>query len=109
MYFQNFPKVEYDVNGDGIKNTITDITRRVRMKDTSLLNSVNFDFYDVPDGATPESVAYDVYGDAEYHWIVLIANNIRDVYTDWPMSVNRFEEFVKSKYDNVDDIHHYEI
>jgi len=109
MYFKKFPKIEYDVRGDGITTTMTDITRRARLNNSTLLNYVNFDFYDVPDGETPESLAHKYYGDANLHWIILLANNIRDIYTDWPMSVERFEQFVKSKYTDVNAIHHYEV
>ena len=38
-----------------------------------------------------------------------MVNNINDIYTDWPMSVTRLERYTKSKYDNIDAIHHYEI
>ncbi len=107
MYFRKFPKFEYDAYDNGASVQMTDITRRVRFRTNALLNSVSFDFYDVTDGETPEMVAHKIYGDTKYHWIVLVANNIRDVYTDWPMSVERFEKFVHSKYDNVDDIQHY--
>ena len=31
-----------------------------------------------------------------------------DSYEDWPMSIQRFEQFVKDKYDNPAGIHHYE-
>jgi hypothetical protein len=37
-----------------------------------------------------------------------MTNDIIDVYTDWPMSVKRFEDYVKSKYDDINGIHHYE-
>lgn len=109
MYFRKFPKIQYDVKGDGVSYTMTDITRRMKFRPESLKNFVTFDFYDVIDGDTPESVAQDYYGDVQLHWVVLIANNIRDVYTDWPMSVDRFESFVKSKYTDVNAIHHYEV
>lgn len=108
MYFRKFPKINIDVKGDGKLSTLTDITRRVKFKTNALLNSVTFDYYDVNSGDTPEMIAHKVYGDVKYHWIVLVSNNIKDVYTDWPMSVTRFERYVHSKYDNVDDIHHYE-
>lgn len=108
MYFRKFPTVLVDVKGNNNPVMMTDITRRINFANSTLENYVNFDFYDVPDGSTPEQIAFDYYGDSTLHWVVLIANNIKDVYTDWPMSVDRFEKFVKSKYSNVDEIHHYE-
>ena len=108
-YFNKFPTVEYDIRGDGITTTMTDITRRVRVSSKAKLSTVEYDYYDVIDGQTPEFIADRYYGDVGLHWLVLMTNDIIDVYNDWPMSVQRFENYVKAKYDDVDGIHHYEI
>jgi len=107
-YFKQFPKVLYDVRGNGVQQTMTDITRRVRFKDYMKRNYVNFDFYDVKSGETPEYIANEFYGEPELHWVILLTNDILDFYTDWPMTTDQFERYVKSKYDDIDAIHHYE-
>lgn len=107
-YFKHFPKVQYDVNGDGVTQTMTNITKRVRFLDYVKTNYVNFDYYDVKSGETPEYIANEFYGDPELHWVILMANDIIDYYTDWPMSVTQFESYVYSKYDDVNGVHHYE-
>jgi len=108
-YFNKFPTTPYDVKGDNVIRTLTDITRRVRLSTKARLSIVEFDFYDVVDGQTPEFVADRYYGDVGLHWLILITNDIIDVYHDWPMSTKRFEDYVYSKYDNdVNGIHHYE-
>ena len=106
-YFRQFPKIDYDVRGTGVSQKMTDITRRVRFRDYMKRNFVVFDYYDVKSGETPEYIANEFYGDPELHWIILMTNNIVDYYTDWPMKTNQFENFVKSKYDDVNGIHHY--
>jgi len=68
-----------------------------------------FDTYDVKNGESPESIAFKLYSNSELHWVVMLVNNITDRYHDWPMSEAQFLQFVNDKYDNVDDIHHYEI
>ena len=88
---------------------VTDITRRVRFFDMVKSNNVTYDFYDVKSGETPEFVANEFYGDPLLHWIVLLTNDIQNVYDSWPMAVQQFESYVHAKYDNVDGIHHYEI
>jgi len=108
-YFNKYPTVQYDVLGDGVLRTMTDITRKVRLSENARLSAVEFDFYDVVSGQTPEFVAHKYYGDVGLHWLILLTNNIVDVYNDWPMGVKQFEDFVHSKYDNVNDIHHYEV
>jgi hypothetical protein len=108
MYFKKFPKIKYDVNGDGRTIEMTNLTKRVKLLDYSLKNLVSFDYYDVRDNETPEGIAYTYYGDANKHWLVLLANDIVDFYSDWPMSVTQFESYVHSKYDDVNEVHHYE-
>lgn len=107
-YFSQFPKVSYDVRGDGNPQQMINITKRVRFRDYMKTNFVTYDFYDVKSGETPEYIANEFYGDPELHWVVLLANDIIDYYNEWPMTVPQFETYVKSKYDNVDGIHHYE-
>lgn len=108
-FFRAFPKIKYDVKGDGVYYTMTNLMRRIKIQDKVKENTIAFDFYDVQDGDTPEIVAYYYYQDVKLHWLVLLANNIIDVYTQWPMSVPRFEQYVYEKYDDVNAIHHYEI
>jgi hypothetical protein len=108
-FFSKFPKVNADVRGDGTYQQLVDITRRVRFREQAKLDLAEYDFYDVKDGETPEYVANVYYGDPEYHWVVLLANDIHDYYRDWPQSQAEFEECIRERYDNVDDIHHYEI
>jgi hypothetical protein len=107
MYFNKFPTVPIDA-GDGVIRRMTDLTRRVRLLDIAKVNYVSFDYYDVKSGETPEYIAWQYYGDAELHWVVLLANDIVDYYNQWPMSVPVFERYVASKYDDVNGIHHYE-
>jgi len=109
MYFTNFPKVAYDVRGTNIPQLMTDITRRVAMTVNTKKNLQLLDYYDVRDGETPEYIADKYYGNVELHWLILITNDIVDYYSQWPLGVNAFEEFVYNKYENVDAIHHYEV
>lgn len=108
-FFRAFPKIQYDVKGDGVNYTMTNLMRRIKIQDKVKENIVAFDFYDVQDGDTPEMVAYYYYQNVKLHWLVLLANDITDVYTQWPMSVPRFEQYVYDKYDDVTAVHHYEI
>ena len=107
-YFSHFPKVSYDVRGDGNTQQMINITKRVRFRDYMKTNNVTYDFYDVKSGETPEYIANEFYGDPELHWVVLLVNDIIDYYNEWPMTVPQFETYVKSKYDDVDRSHHHE-
>ena len=108
-YFEKFPKIYYDANADGKYKVMTDIISRVKLVDSVKQNIINFDYYNVKDGETPEMIAHKYYDDPELHWTILVVNDVIDYYTQWPMSVQKFEEFMKDKYENPQGIHHYEI
>ena len=108
-YFEILPKIYYDSKGDGKYDLLTNIMTRVKLRDDVQDDIFAYDYYDVQDGETPEIIAHKYYDDPELHWTIMIANNITDYYSEWPMSVQRFEEYVNDKYDNPAGVHHYEI
>ena len=82
---------------------------RVKLR-TDIKNDIyTYDYYNVVDGESPEIIAFKYYDNSEYHWTILVANDIIDYYEQWPMSTQKFEEFVKEKYENPQAVHHYEI
>jgi len=108
-YFDMFPNIYYDAKGDGKFTIQKNLLSRLKLVDKVKENILGFDYYDVKDGETPEMIAHKYYGNVGYHWTILLVNDIVDYYEDWPMSVQKFEAFVKEKYTNPQAIHHYEI
>ena len=108
-YFDMFPNIYYSAKGDGKYTIMKDIMSRVKLVAGVKENILGFDYYDVQDGETPEMIAHKYYGDVNLHWTILVANDIVDYYEDWPMSTQKFEQFMFDKYDNPQGIHHYEI
>ena len=108
-YFNQFPIVKYNLTGvNSNTKEVTDIWRNVKVRSKIANNVALFDRFDVPEGDSPETVAYKVYGDQEYFWVVCIMNNIVNRYYDWPLDEYNFQQYVKDKYDNPAGIHHYE-
>jgi len=107
-YFNQFEKGFYDIKGDGNEKLVTDLLTRVKVR-AGVINELSlYDLYDVPSGDTPEDVAFYHFGDAQLHFVVLLTNNITDVYHEWPMDDITFEKYVNDKYTNPDAVHHYE-
>jgi hypothetical protein len=102
-YFQSFPKVMYDYSTD--KNTIsyilTDITKNVRFRKEILANVSLFETYDIIDGETPEIIAEKVYGNPNYHWIVMLANQTYNWIEDYPLTDLELDEYIVSKYGSI--------
>jgi len=108
-YFEKFPKILYDIDNTKNYKLVTDILRRVKVKESIRDNVELFDKYDVDSGDSPETIAYKIYGSVRYYYVILLLNNIKDRYYDWPLSYQAFESYVKDKYANPSGIHHYEI
>ena len=109
MYFNDFPQIKYDCTGNGNFTTIQDIMTRIKVRDYIKNNGSIFAKYSVPDGETPEMVAFFLYKDVAYHWIILLFNQIINTYYDWPLSTRNFQRFVSNKYSNPDAVNHYEV
>ena len=109
MYFSLFPKIFYDAVGNGDDKIVTHLLKRVALHSKARSVTALYDTYDVRNGETPEMIAHKYYDDVEYHWIVLLVNNITDRYHQWPMNTRQFLSHLAERYDNVNATHHYEI
>ena len=109
MYFNFFPTVDYVNVGQSNSKTVTNILKRAAIREVIKDNLAIYTKYIIRSGETPESVAFNVYGDAELHWVILLTNDIYDRYHQWPMNVNQFLSYVNEKYTNPNATHHYEI
>jgi hypothetical protein len=100
MYFKEFPKFLYDFqyNGNTKTSIVTDITRNVRFRKEVLANVGLYDEYDIVDGETPEIIAEKVYGNPEYHWIIMLANERYDYISDFPLDSTSLISHTTQKY-----------
>ena len=109
MYFHNFPTTSYDPTGSGFTNQIQDILIRVKVRDWIKNNGALFSKYIITEGDRPEIVAFKLYGDVQYAWVVLLFNKIINNYYGWPLGRRNFDAYVNEKYTNPYGINHYEI
>jgi hypothetical protein len=82
---------------------------RVKVRSKVLDESTLYDLYDIPEGETPEMTALKHFGNSQYHWVILLTNDITDRYYGWPLTTYEFENYMTEKYTNPDGVHHYEI
>lgn len=109
MFFSKFPLLAYTLDNNNTYQIIPDILRRIKFADQLKNNDTFFDKYDVRDGDTPEILADKFYGDSNFHWVILMVNDIIDPRFEWPMNFNMLNEYCKGKYGEnaVYQIHHY--
>lgn len=96
-YFSNFPYVAYEFP-DGVTRNFKDISRRVAFVEAYSNLSQEMETYNIKEGDTPETLAHDFYGDVNLHWVIMMANNILNVYKDWPRSSVQFDNYMAEKY-----------
>ena len=115
MYFNSIPKIFYDSEDTKNPKIVTNLLRRVGVRDKVKVNTALFDTYKVKEGESPEIIAHKLYGDTELHWVIMLVNNVLDRYHDWPMSTPQFNQYIADKYVDSDgestasDVQHYEI
>ena len=98
-YFNYFPKTFYTSNNDvnGVE-AITNIISRFAFDSQLKENTSAFYPYQVQDSDTPEIIADKYYGNVEYHWVVLLFNNIIDPQFDWPLKNDTLIDYIDKKY-----------
>ena len=115
-YFKQLPNFDYisrinerRSNRDYLE--VKNLFRRPIIREDIFTDFMSFTKYKIEGDERPDQVAYNVYGDEDLDWIVLLANNIINVRDEWPMSQGDFNNYLSEKYGDtggVDLIKHYE-
>ena len=100
MYFDNFEKIYYDfeINGKTQKSVMMNIMKNVRIRKEVLSNITLYDQYIIRDGESPELIAEKVYGRPDYHWAILLANDMYDYLNDFPLAERSMPKMIDDKY-----------
>jgi len=114
-YFRELPDIEYqspfaDSNSSQNYVRAKNLFRRVKLRD-DLTNvfTLFFNKYQIPEGARPDIVAEEVYGRADYDWIVLMTAGIVNVRDEWPLSNRDLYRYAENIYGTqLNAVHHYE-
>ena len=113
-YFTNLPLINYDINKNKPSTSVraVDIFRRNTIREKVLNNLLTYYPYYVQPGERPDTLADQYYGSVDYMWLILFANDIMDVYHEWPLFGKDFNNFIVKKYGSVlsasNTVHHYE-
>ena len=116
-YFRNLSEFDYVNRTEGGKNSgdyirVKNLFKKGVLREDIFQNLSFFTKYIIRGDDRPDTVANEVYGDSTLDWVVLLANNITNIQSEWPMSQADFNTFITEKYDNetviYSGIHHYE-
>ena len=59
-----------------------------------------FDEYIVANGERPEDIAFKLYKNPFYNWVLLVINDITNYHEQWPKSTSQLQEYCADKYEN---------
>ena len=114
-YFREIPNLEYQSPfSNRISNssyvTAKNLFRRMKIRDDLQNIFTVFDKYEIMEGARPDTVAEELFGNSELDWVVLLTAGIINVRDEWPLSNQDLYEFTENKYGfvNINNVHHYE-
>ena len=102
-YFRELPNLRYpsflpnktsSLDFVDVKN----IFRRAKMRDDLQNNFTLFNKYQIPMGARPDTVAEDLYGSAQFDWVVLTVAGIINVRNEWPLNPKDLFDYSFDKY-----------
>lgn len=96
-YFKQFPYISYQFP-DNKERLFKNLSIRPAVVDELLGDATNLQLYYVQSGETPETIAFDVYGDESMNWVIMLTNNVMNLYTDWPMSDEMLKDYIYEKY-----------
>lgn len=99
------PMVEYQTSNT--KVVMSDLSRRVGLFEQLKSNPRFYVEYTVQDGETAESIADRYYDNVDYDFLIYLMNEMYNPLEDWPMSYSDLLSYARSKYDDVNTVHHY--
>ena len=115
-YFSRIPDFEYvsllpDAKiSDYIQ--VKNLFKKGFIREDIFQDTTFFTKYTINGDDRPDNVAFKVYGDSTFDWIVLQSNNIINIQTEWPLSQNDFDRYALDKYGDYNTlfngVHHYE-
>jgi hypothetical protein len=114
-YFRELPDVDYQsFLSDTISSKdylrVKNLFRRNKLRDDLQNVFTLFNKYQIVEGARPDTVANEFYGNSELDWVVLMTAGIVNVRDEWPLSNQDLHNYSVKKYglENLYNIHHYE-
>jgi hypothetical protein len=114
-YFRELPNIEYQsFLSDAVSSqdylTVKNLFRRNKLRDDLQNDFTLFEKYEIMQGARPDTVAEEFYGQAELDWVVLLTAGIINVRDEWPLSNYDLYRYIEKKYgiEDLNSNHHFE-
>ena len=101
FYFDDFPKVSYDIKKNGKVENVTNIM--LRYKFNAVIKNFVSPYYDytIEDGDRADIIAFNAYDDYTLDWLIYMVNDIIDPNFDWPLTQRTLQAYISEKYGSI--------
>lgn len=115
-YFNKVPNFDYISRLPNAKLSdyvrVKNLFKRAKLREDIFKELAFFERYTIEGDDRPDNVAFKIYDDSTFDWVVLVSNNIINIQSEWPLPQRDFDRFLLDKYGDYDTlyngIHHYE-
>jgi hypothetical protein len=116
-YFRQVPNFEYVSRNPDEKNLsdyvpVKNLFKKGKLREDIFQDLSFFEKYQIIGDERPDNVAFKFYNDSTLDWVILLSNNILNIYSEWPMTQRTFDKVMLEKYGSYNNlyngIHHYE-
>jgi hypothetical protein len=115
-YFNKVPNFDYISRLPNAKLSdyvrVKNFFKRAKLREDIFKELAFFERYTIEGDDRPDNVAFKIYDDSTFDWVVLVSNNIINIQSEWPLPQRDFDRFLLDKYGDYDTlyngIHHYE-
>jgi hypothetical protein len=99
--FSYYPIIQYRTSEfDNL--SVVDITVRTKINEyIRRIAGVGIRDYQIVNGDRPDVVSNKVYGKPQYAYIVLLVNEIHNIYDEWPRDSTAFRNYIIEKYQSL--------
>ena len=107
--YQSFIPIDESDNACGNYIRVKNLFRRSKIRDDLQNVFTLFNKYQIKEGARPDTVAEEFYGNAELDYVVIITAGIINVRDEWPLSSKDLYNYSLNIYgDFLNGVHHWE-
>ena len=115
-YFSKIPNFDYVSRLPDAKISdyirVKNFFKKSKLREDIFKNLAFFEKYTITGNDRPDNVAFKVYDDATFDWVILVSNNIINIQSEWPLEQNDFDRYMLEKYGDYNTLyngkHHYE-
>jgi len=115
-YFSKIPNFDYVSRLPNAKISdyirVKNFFKRAKLREDIFQELAFFERYTIEGDDRPDNVAFKIYDDSAFDWVVLLSNNILNIQSEWPLPQRDFDEYLLSKYGDYNTlyngVHHYE-